>query len=123
MELYNVDFLGLIKIDIKTIKQANIYGGNFVELPYFVRCKKACINIKNIETTKNHIIKYDDKCFLWSILAYYKYNEIRKVECRYYKKYLDFINQPVDISYPISIDDIHFFEENNDFKIDRKSVV
>ena len=35
-ELYNVDFLGLIKIYIKSIKQANIYGGNFVELPYFV---------------------------------------------------------------------------------------
>ena len=106
-ELYNSQFEGFIKIDIKTIKQQHIYGGNFVELPYFVKCKKACVNIKNIESTKNSVVKYDEKCFIWSILAYYRYNEIKKIECRYYKNFLDTINHPVDIIYPISIDDIH----------------
>ena len=116
-ELYNADFLGLIKIDIKTVKTKNIYGGDYVELPYFVKCKKACVNIKNIESTKNGVIKYDDKCFLYCILAFYNYNEIKKVECRYYKKFLDTMKQPDNITYPISIDDIHLFEEINEFKI------
>ena len=72
-ELYNVDFLGVIKIDIKTIKQSNIYGGEFVDLPYFIKCKKACINIKNVELTKNSVIKYDNKCFISRVLLVWKH--------------------------------------------------
>ena len=47
-------------IDYRMTRLPNYVGGTYKELPEFVKNKKACINIKN----------NDNKCFLWSILAY-----------------------------------------------------
>lgn len=115
--LYNIDFKGVIKIDIKTVNTKNIYEASYVDLPYFIKCKKACINIKNIESTKKGVVKYDNKCFLWCILSYFHYNDVKKIQCGYYKQFLNTIKQPIDINYPICIDDTHLYEGLNDFKI------
>ena len=41
-------FTGIIKIDVKMSKSKQIYGGSYIELPKFIKNKKACVNIKNV---------------------------------------------------------------------------
>ena len=87
-------FAGIIKTEIKMSKSKNIFGGSYVELPEQIKNKKACINIKND----------DNKCFLWSLLAFKHYDEIKsksKNEVRHYKKFVDSIKLPEYVSYPV----------------------
>ena len=60
-------FLGIEKLSIKTAKSKAIVGGSYIELPEFIKNKRACVNIKND----------DEKCFKWSILASKHYHEMK----------------------------------------------
>ena len=71
-------FTGIIKIDVKMNKSKQIYGASYVELPKFIKNKKACINIKNVLSCKNYLTIYDNKCFLWALLAYKHYDDVKK---------------------------------------------
>ena len=68
----NVTFQSIEKLDIKTAKSKAIIGGSYIELPEFIKNKKACINIQN----------EDEKCFIWSLLAYKYYEEFKKQGCK-----------------------------------------
>lgn len=100
-------FSGIIKIDVKISKSKNIIGGSFVELPQKIKNKKACVNIKN----------NDEKCFLWSLIASKHYDDIKKIEVKHYKKYIDSIIIPENASFPVSVDDIPEWERCNKIKI------
>ena len=106
-----------MKIDVKMSKSKQIYGGSYVELPKFIKNKKACINIKNVLSCKNDLTIYDDKCLLWALLAYKHYDDVKKIECRYYKKFLSSIKIPDSVVYPVPIDDITLWEQCNNIKI------
>ena len=110
-------FTGIIKVDVKMNKSKQIYGGSYQELPTFIKNKKACINIKNVLSCKKDITIYDDKCLLWALLAYKHYDDVKKIECRYYKQFLSSIKIPVDAVYPVPTDDITLWENCNDVKI------
>ena len=66
---------------------------------------------------KKEIIIYDDKYYLWALLAYEHYDKIKKIECRYYKQFLETIKTPDNVVYPVPIDDITLWEECNNMKI------
>jgi hypothetical protein len=72
--------------------------------------KNACVNIKNT----------DDKCFEWCLIASKIYDDIKskdKNELYHYKKHTHLINRPLDITFPITTDDIHKYEELNNIQI------
>lgn len=100
-------FIRVIQMDINISKSKNIFGGNFTELEDKIKLKRACINIKN----------KDQKCFLWSLLASKYYTIEKKIEVRYYKKYLDKIVVPENATFPVNIDDIESWENANDMRI------
>lgn len=103
-------FAGIIKAEVKISKSKNILGGSYVELPLKIKNKQACVNIKND----------DNKCFLWSLLAYKHYDEIKsksKNEVRHYKKYIDSFKIPENSYFPVDIGQIHLWEETNNMKI------
>ena len=41
-------FTGIMKIDVKVNKSKQVYGGTSIESSTFIKCKKACVNIKNV---------------------------------------------------------------------------
>jgi hypothetical protein len=55
------------KLSIKTAKSKAMVGGSYIELPDYIKNKKACVNIKNT----------DEKCFKWAILASKHYHEFK----------------------------------------------
>ena len=57
--LYSVDDL-----QVETARSKATVGGLYIELPDFIKNKKACVNIQND----------DKKCFLWCLLASTHYN-------------------------------------------------
>jgi DNA polymerase III alpha subunit len=68
----------IIKMEIKMSKSKNIYGGLYVELPEHIKSKKACVNIVNLLSEKKGVKTYDNKCFLWSLIASKHYNDVKK---------------------------------------------
>ena len=60
-------FVGIEKLSIKTAKSKAMVGGSYIELPEYIKNKRACVNIKND----------DEKCFKWSILASKHYHEMK----------------------------------------------
>ena len=60
-------FMGIEKLSIKTAKSKALIGGSYIELPDYIKNKKACVNIKN----------NDEKCFKWAILASKHYHEFK----------------------------------------------
>ena len=110
-------FTGIIKIDVKMSKSKQIYGSSYVELPKFIKNKKACVNIKNVLSCKKDVTIYDNKCFLWSLVASKHYDDVKKIECRYYKQFLSSIKIPDNVVYPVPIDDITLWEQCNNMKI------
>ncbi|MEI7504562.1 MAG: hypothetical protein WCJ61_14890 [Paludibacter sp.] len=62
----------------------------------------------------------DDKCFLWSLVAFKKYDDIKgnsKNEVRHYKKFEELIIKPECFSFPVEIQTIGMWEEANNIKI------
>ena len=103
-------FAGILKVEVKMSKSKNIFGGSYVELPDKIKNKRACVNIKNS----------DEKCFLWSLVAFKKYDEIKgnsKNEVRHYKKYEELIIKPEYYSFPVETQAVFMWEEANNIKI------
>lgn len=96
----------LNSIDIHIAKVNAISGSSYVELPDFIRNKKAIINIKN----------EDKKCFLYSVLCGLKIPENHPERVSHY------VNRINDLLYkeddmPMDINKIIFFEKRNDLRI------
>ena len=53
-------FKEVLRLEVHTVEYNPIRGSSYIDLPEWIKNKKAIINIKN----------RDDKCFIWSILRY-----------------------------------------------------
>ena len=80
-------------------------AGSFIELPRFVKLKKACVNIKNQD---NQIIKY---CVQSTV--YDKISKHHPEEMFHYKNINDDIINWEGVKFPTGNRDIDRFEENN----------
>lgn len=78
-------------------------GASYVELPKKYKKKHCFVNIKN----------NDNKCFLWSILAseFPQYIKSKKIFLK--ENHFDCTN----LTFPVSIQNVHVFEENNKINI------
>ena len=107
----NYALLSFEKLQIKTSRSKPTTGGSYIELPDFIKGKRACVNIINT----------DEKCFLWALLAYKHYDKYAKLGCKNkantYKKHIQDIIEPEGVTYPLNIDFIPQFEELNNLKI------
>ena len=74
-------FKNFTEIQLSTSRNKAIAGKSFIELPLWIKNKKACVNIKND----------DDKCFKWALVASQSYDLIKSTSkslVSYYKNYL-----------------------------------
>ena len=95
-------------VDLYTIHYNPLRARSYMELPYWIKSKKACVNIKN----------QDEKCFLWSILAaLHPVNRENNPErVRHYRLYEHELNMD-GIEYPVSITAVTKFEKQNDIAV------
>lgn len=103
--------VGIKLLSVQFSETRRVRGGSFIELPDWVKLKRCCVNIKN----------KDDKCIVWSLLAYKYYDTLTrkdKNEVSVYKPYENEIVVPKDVIYPIDVlKDIPKFEKLNNMKI------
>ena len=95
-------FKEVLKLEVHTVKYNPIRGSSYIDLPEWIKNKKAIINIKN----------RDDKCFIWSILRYLYPKE---KDARYLKdlrKY-EFSLNTKGLTFPLKLKDITKFEKIN----------
>ena len=105
-------FYKINQIIIQLSKSKKTKAGSYIQTPEILKYKKAIVNIKNMN---------DDKCLEWCLLAYKHYEDVNnkdKNDPKHYKKYYNELNIPIDIKYPIDIQqDIKRYEKLNDIKI------
>lgn len=96
------------KFIIRVVKYNAFHGSSYIELPSWINNKKCCVNIKND----------DNKCFMYSVLCGMHYDEIKDNHQRTtkYKQYENELKFD-DIEFPVKIDDINKFEEQNNIPI------
>ena len=92
----------IVQLEIHTTKNNPTKGSSYIDLPKWIKDKKAIINIKN----------KDDKCFLWCILRYLHPKEINEERIGDLKKYENSLKTK-GITFPISEKDINKFENLN----------
>ena len=90
------------KLEIHTTEYNPNKGSSYIDLPKWIKDKKAIINIKN----------KDDKCFLWCILRYLHPKERDAEWIGDLKKYENSLNTK-GITFPIGENDINKFENLN----------
>ena len=92
----------IVQLEIHTTEHNPTKGSSYINLPKWIKDKKAIINIKN----------KDEKCFLWCILRYLHPKEINEERISDLKKYENSLNTK-GITFPISKSDINKFENLN----------
>ena len=90
------------QLEIHTTEHNPVKGSSYIDLPKWIKDKKAIINIKN----------KDDKCFLWCILRYLYPRDRDEERIGDLKKY-EFSLNTKGITFPISKNDINKFENLN----------
>ena len=95
-------FKEVVKLEIHTAEFNPTKGGSYIDLPKWIKDKKAIINIKN----------KDDKCFLWCILRYLYPRDRDEERIGDLKKYEDSLNTK-GITFPMQVKDITKFENLN----------
>ena len=61
-------FKEVVKFEIHTVEYNPNKGSSYIDLPSWIKNKKAIVNIKN----------KDDKCFLWCILRYLSFERVKE---------------------------------------------
>lgn len=89
-------------LEVNINKYEPLRGSKFIDLPKFIKNKKACLNIRND----------DDFCFLWSITAALYPTKNHPDRVTSYPNFKDILNIK-GISFPITFADISVFEKNN----------
>ena len=107
MEMYaekgsNWTFKEVVKLEIHTTVHNATKGSSYIDLPKWIKDKKAIINIKN----------KDDKCFLWCILRYLHPKERDEERINDLKKY-EFSLNTKGVTFPMNVKDITKFEKLN----------
>ena len=95
-------FKEVIKLEIHTTEFNPLKGSSYIDLPKWIKDKKAIINIKN----------KDDKCFLWCILRYLYPRDRDQERINDLKKY-EFSLNTKGITFPMQLKDITKFEKMN----------
>ena len=90
------------QLEIHTTEHNPTKGSSYIDLPKWIKDKKAIINIKN----------KDNKCFLWCILRYLHPKERDADWIGDLKKYENSLNTK-GITFPIGENDINKFENLN----------
>jgi len=94
------------KIDVHIAKFNNLTGSSYIELPDFIKNKKACINIQND----------DQYCFIYSLLCGLNCPSKNPQRVLNYTHRLNELNfKPEEM--PMSINKIRFFEKRNNIRI------
>ena len=101
----NLRFKKILPITIHYDKYDPTRAGKYIELPEWIKLKKACINIKN----------KDQKCFKYCIqsVVYDKISKHHPEEMFHYNKLNDDILNWGGVNFPNGNRDIDRFEENN----------
>ena len=92
----------ILQLEIHTTEHKPTKGSSYIDLPKWIKDKKAIINIKN----------KDSKCFLWCILRYLHPKERDAEWIGDLKKYENSLKTK-GITFPISKNDINKFENLN----------
>ena len=90
------------KLEIHTVEFNPTKGSSYINLPDWIKNKKAIVNIKN----------NDDKCFLWCILRYLHPKESHEERVKDLEKY-EFSLNTKGITFPMKLKDISKFEKLN----------
>ena len=90
------------QLEIHTTEHNPVNGSSYIDLPKWIKDKKAIINIKN----------KDDKCFLWCILRYLYPRDRDEERIGDLKKY-EFSLNTKGITFPMKLKDIIKFENLN----------
>ena len=101
----NLRFKKILSITIHYDRYDPTRAGRYIELPEWIKLKKACINIKN----------KDQKCFKYYIqsIVYDKISKHHPEEMFHYNKLKDDILNWDGVNFPTGNTDIDRFEENN----------
>ena len=101
----NLRFKKILTITIHYDKYDPTRAGRYIELPEWIKLKKACINIKN----------RDQECFKYCIqsVVYDKISKHHPEEMFHYNKLKDDILNWDGVHFPTGNRDIDRFEENN----------
>ena len=107
VEEYNTNgsgwyFKEVLKLEINTIEFNPAKGSSYIDLPDWIKNKKAIVNIKN----------KDDKCFLWCILRYLYPRDRDEERIGDLKKY-EFSLNTKGINFPMNVNSITKFEKLN----------
>ena len=107
IEIYSKDgsewvFKEVEKLEIHTVEFNPTKGSSYINLPDWIKNKKAIVNIKN----------NDDKCFLWCILRYLHPKESHEEKIKDLEKY-EFSFKTKGITFPMKLKDISKFEKLN----------
>ena len=96
----------VISLAVHTVAYQPLMGNSYIKLPAYIAAKKAVINVQN----------NDDKCILWSILAFLfpaNSNVQRVTKYRPYERHLNMTG----VAYPTPLHDIGKIEKNNNLSI------
>ena len=107
MEMYaekgsNWVFKEVVKVEIHTVEYNPNKGSSYIDLPSWIKNKKAIVNIKN----------KDDKCFLWCILRYLHPRDRDEERIKDLEKY-EFSLNTKGITFPMKVNNITQFEKPN----------
>lgn len=103
----NYRLVGINFIEVSIIKYNPLRGSSYINLPDWVKSKRACINIQN---------EGDDKCFLWCLLCHFFPPSSHPERVRKYWEYENEIKMD-GIRYPVIVDDIDKIEDMNNIRI------
>ena len=95
-------FKEVVKFEIHTVEYNPNKGSSYIDLPKWIKDKKAIINIKN----------KDDKCFIWCILRYLYPRDRDEERINDLKKY-EFSLNTKGITFPMKVNNITQFEKLN----------
>ena len=96
----------VLYLKLMMAKYVPLKGSQYIDLPPKVKNSKAVINIQND----------DDKCFLWSLLAYLYEPNYNRERVNHYKQYESELNMN-GIAYPISVEDVPKFQKQNNISV------
>lgn len=92
----------VLEVKLQTSKYSPIKGSSYFPLCKELKNKTAIVNVQN----------KDNKCFMWSILAHLHQSSNHPERITQYKEYVTELNFK-DISFPVQLEDIDKFEEQN----------
>ena len=98
----------VLYLKLMMAKYVPLKGSQDINLPPKVKNSKAVINIQNDDD--------DDKCFLWSVLAYLYEDNHNRERVNHYKQYETELNMN-GIVYPVAGKDVPKFEKQNNISV------